>query len=218
LIIFAIKHKQMDPLSISLLAASAASSLGSALFKGISGYNQYKKGLEAEGRLQDPGYTKNSALDENEQILRNRFNNYVMPGTSSAIDQLNAVASGAMSTAREGAQTSGDLLSAAARIAYGTGANVNQLAEQSSRGQESALMDWLRSNAQAGQEDVNAGAWDREQYLRERQDAANLQNAGLANQGGALDTLLSGALQAFLASRTSGGGKDSTSSYPTYTV
>lgn len=138
----------------------------------------------------DPGYTGNPALEENARILGDRFSNYRLPGYSAAVDNIDRQAEMGYRSALQGATSSSDILDAATRIAYGSQASANQLASQQAVGEERALMDYLTANQLAGQEMQGANQWERDQYLRNRSDQANLTNAGMANMGNAVQGTL----------------------------
>lgn len=134
----------------------------------------------------DPGYQRNQGVIDNARILRDRYGNFTLPGYEQAVANINLGSQMAFSQGAQGATSSSDIMDLAARIAYGQSQAQNQLAMQNAQGQDAALMDYLQANAMAGQEDVNANAWDREQYLRREQRQADLYNAGMINSGQAI--------------------------------
>jgi len=151
-----------------------------------------KQQRQAESmRPTDPGYQRNTALEDNARMLRERYGNYKLPGYDQALANINLAGTQAFSQGVQGATSSADVMDLASRIAYGQTQAQNQLAAQSAQGQDAALMDYLRANGIAGQEAVNENAWEREQYLRQQQQQADLYNAGQINQSSAISEGLS---------------------------
>lgn len=136
--------------------------------------------------VQNPGYRPNPALEENANILRNRFSNYTLPGYSTAVDAIDRQGEMAYTAALQGATSSSDILDAATRIAYGNQLATNDLNLRQAQGQEQALMQYLSANQMAGQEEANANAWDREEYLSRQKQQAELYNAGMLNMNNAI--------------------------------
>lgn len=141
--------------------------------------------------VQDPGYEVNPALRRNAEVLRSRANNYVMPGTSQALRDIDRAGEAGFQAGIQGATSSNDVLDMAARTAYGTQSARARLASQQASGQDAALMDYLSAEAQAGQGTVDQNAWEREQYLRKERQRAELANASIANTSNAIQSGLS---------------------------
>lgn len=187
-------------MALAALVAGGASLLGNA-FSFFQGSKQRDLARIMQGA--DPGYQGNPALQENADILQRRFGNYRLPGYSQAMDNIGQGAQAGYRSVMQGATSSSDILDGATRIAYGSQSAANQLAAQQAQGQDQALMQYLSANQMAGQEIANANAWQREQYLRNVTNQANLANAGLANQGNAIQGALNtvGQLGAYMLTR-----------------
>lgn len=153
------------------LATSAASLVSSG---------QQLSKAQFAGRT-DPGYVGNKALQDNADILKNRFSNYRLPSYQSAVEGINKGAEMGYRSITQGSRSASDILDGATRIAYGSQQANNQLNIQQATGADAALMDYLTANEKAGMEMVKANEWDRDQYLRAEQNAANLTNAGMIN-------------------------------------
>lgn len=129
----------------------------------------------------DPG--PNQALLDNARILGDRSSNYMMPGFSAAEAGINASAASAYDNAVQGAASSGDVLDAAARIAYGQQSSLNNLHTQNAAGRDQALLQYLNANAAAG---ADSTGWQRQQFLNDQQRRAQLMNAGQLNEMNAI--------------------------------
>lgn len=152
---------------------------------------KYAQGRNQQRRAEqmqpvDPGYQQNQGVIDNARMLKERYGNYRMPGYDQALANLNVGSQQAFSQGVQGATSSADVMDLAARIAYGRSQAQNQLAMNNAQGQDAALMDYLRANAAAGQEQTNANAWERDQFLRQEQRQADLYNAGAINSGQAI--------------------------------
>lgn len=170
---------------LPLLAAAGISLLPSA-FKAVSGIFQSNKA----GKLNpiDPGYQVNQNVIDNARILSDRYTNYQIPGYNQALQNINSTGQTAFGNAVQGASSSGDILDAATKIAYGQNQSTNQLAVQNAQGKEGALQDYLGANAAAGQQYVDKNAYDRQKYQQQLQEKAALTQAGAQNTYGALDS------------------------------
>lgn len=158
-------------------------SLGSAAISASKGKQQMDR-AEIMGS-QAPAFQGNPNLQANADILQNRFTNYRLPGYSEASRNIDRAGEMGYRSVLQGASSSSDILEGATRIAYGSQSAYNNLNATQAQGQNAALMDYITANAQAGQEVAQNNAWQREQYLRNQQNQANLMNAGMANVGNA---------------------------------
>lgn len=171
-------------MSLTSLLVSTGLSVAGNLFQYSNAQRQLKQAeIMAES---DPGYRGNPALDANAGMASNRFTNYTLPGYSSAMDNINRNAEAGYRSVIQGAGSSSDILDAATRLAYGSSVATNQLNEKYAEGENQAFREYLTANQLAGQEIANANAWDREQYLRNKADVANLTNTGLINKNNAI--------------------------------
>lgn len=168
-------------------------SLGSAAFSASKGKQQMDRARIMES--QNPGYQGNPNLEENVNLLRNRFTNYRLPGYSRAVNNIDRAGEMAYRSVLQGASSSSDIIDGATRIAYGSQSAINNLNMQQAQGENQALIQYVTANAQAGQELANANAWQREQFLRNEQNRANLMNSGMANQANAFQSVVNTAGQ-----------------------
>lgn len=168
------------------LAVSAGISLLPALYKGISGIFQKNKANSINPV--DPGYTMNSGVLANAESLRNRASNYIMPGYSKALGNINSTYSTAFNNGVQGASSGEDVLDLATKIAYGQANASNNLAAQNAQGAEGAYLQSLQGNMAEGQEYQNKNAYDREKYMMELREKAGLTQAANENIYGALDS------------------------------
>jgi len=160
--------------------------LAPSVFKFFSG----KKQLSQANAINptDPGYQMNQGVIDNARILRDRYNNYTLPGYSQAQNQINNTYQDAYSKGMQGATSGGDVADLAAKLAYGKNIAENNLATQNAQGKDAALGQYMQANAAAGQEGVNANAYARDQYQRQLMQKAALTQAGTTNEYNALET------------------------------
>lgn len=161
------------------LLALAIPSIASAALNYIQGRRQTNRARDINPV--DPG--PNQALEDNARMTGDIYGNYVMPGYAQAEQNIDNAASAAYNTALQGATSSGDILDAASRIAYGTQQSLGNLAAQNATGREQALSRYLSANAAAGTDQTN---WARQEYLRDVDRQAQLENAGMLNQNNAI--------------------------------
>lgn len=167
-------------MALPLLAAAGISAIPS-IISGISGIGQRRQAKRLRNKAVDPNYQMNTANIQNAETLRNRYSNYEMPGYNQALNNINSGSASAFNSGVRGASSSGDVLDLATRIAYGTGQQARQLEMTNAQGKDNALSDYLSANAAAGQEQVNANAYDRQRYQDQLAEAAALYGAGNQN-------------------------------------
>lgn len=163
-----------------MLAGAALSAIPS-IFGAVRGIGQRRQAKRIRANAVDPGYELNSGVMQNADILKNRYNNYSLPGYSMQMNRIGTNAATAFDAGSRGASSGGDILDLATKIAYGTGQQQNDLVMQNAQGKENALGGFLNANAAAGQERQNANAYEREQYMNKLQEAAALFGAGDQN-------------------------------------
>lgn len=178
-----------------LIAAGAAAAIPS-IFGAIRGIGQRRQAKRIRASAVDPNYEMNAGVLQNKDILENRYNNYQLPGYSQQMNRIGTNAATAYNNSVQGASSSGDILDAATKIAYGTGQQQNQLMLQSAQGKDAALGGFLNANVAAGQERQDANAYQHQKYMQKLQEAAalygasdqNLNNAatGIGSIGGSL--------------------------------
>jgi len=166
-------------------AAGAGIALLPSLYKGISGIFQKRKANKINPN--DPGYVMNNGVIDNARVLADRAGNYSMPGYSQAVGQIGTAGATGFANGVQGASSGGDVLDLATKIAYGQSQQLNQLATQNAQGADSALMQSLGANAQAGQEYQNKNAYDRDMYQQKLREKAALTQSANENVYGALD-------------------------------
>lgn len=192
-------------IAVGGLALSAAP----AIYKGIKGIGQSSKanGLNPI----NPGYRMNQGILDNAKTLSDTYGNYTLPGQAQTQSNINSTFAGAFDSGVRGASSGGDVLDLATKMAYGKNQANNQLASQQAQGKQSLLGEYLNANAAAGQEQVNANAYDRDQYDRQLKEKAALTQAGAQNTFGAVDQLAGiGAKYAFSKAGTNGADSDNT--------
>lgn len=167
-------------MALPLLAGAAISAIPS-IFGAVRGIGQRRQAKRIRANAVDPGYELNSGVMQNADILKNRYNNYSLPGYSMQMNRIGTNAATAFDAGSRGASSGGDILDLATKIAYGTGQQQNDLVMQNAQGKENALGGFLNANAAAGQERQNANAYEREQYMNKLQEAAALFGAGDQN-------------------------------------
>lgn len=163
------------------VGAAVAGAVIPSIFSAINGIGQRRQAKRLRASAVDPGYQMNQGVLQNEQILRNRYNNYQIPGYNQALNNINASGATAFNSGLQGASSSGDVLDLATRIAYGQGQQYRGLAVQNAQGKEGALNEYLGANVAAGQERQNANLYDRQKYQQQLAEAAALYNAGDQN-------------------------------------
>lgn len=168
------------------LIVPLAASLAPTIFKGIFGANQLRDAKNINPV--DPNYQTNTGIIDNARILQDRYGNYTMPGYNQAKNNIGSSYASMYDKGVQGATSSNDVLDLATKLAYGQGQSLNQLEAQNAQGKEAALGQYLNANAMAGQEAVNANAYDRDMYQGQLREKASLQQAGTENLYGALDT------------------------------
>lgn len=172
-----------------IAAGGLALGLGSSVFKGVTGANQ--KAQASQINPNDPGYQINQQIIDNAKTLSDKYNNYVMPGYSVAKNDLDNSLATAMSSAREGATSSGDLLDAASKFNFNQNKALNNLNVTGAQMKESLLPQVLQANAAAGNEAVLNNKFDNDRYDQQVKAKAALNQAGNTNLFGAIDGIAS---------------------------
>src|SRR5207253_449401 len=103
-----------------------ALALGTTVYKGIKGQQQINQAKSMA--LNDPGYQLNQGIIDNARQLSEKYNNYVMPGYSQALQRINQHYATGMNAAEQGATSGGDVLDAANKLNYSQNQATNQLA------------------------------------------------------------------------------------------
>lgn len=176
------------------LGVGAAAAIGSVAVQASAAKKQRK--LAEQINPVDPG--PNTALQDNARMLEERYGNYEMPGFDAARADINQAGQYAFDNAVQGATSSGDVLDAASRIAYGTQRSMSDLYRQNAAGKEQALMQYLSANAAAGTDTTN---WNRQEYLNDVNRKAQLTNAAELNRMNAIQSGLGavGSLSSYAA-------------------
>jgi hypothetical protein len=169
----------IDPTGVWGQALGGALSIGGLIYKGIAARNQLKKANAL--RPIDPGFKENSGIIDNQRILNERFNNYVLPGKQNAINNINLNGQQAYQTAESGATSGGDLIDAATKISYGTNNAIGNLAVQEAQAKDNLLPQVLNANAMAGNELVKRNEFDNGRYQDMLNDKNALTQAGNIN-------------------------------------
>ncbi len=165
------------------LLAAAAVSLAPSIFKGISGLFQKKKITNPI----DPGYQINNEVVDNARILGDQYSNYTLPGYNQTLSNIDNSFNNAYSAGVQGASNGGDVLDLATKMAYGKTQAINNLGLQVGQGRQQALMNYLNAKSLAGQQSVDANAYQRQKYMQELQRNAALEQSSAQNTYGALD-------------------------------
>lgn len=167
-------------------AIGAGVSLIPSIFKGIQGFKQRREANKINPV--NPGYQVNNGVIDNARVLKERANNYQIPGYGQALDNINSTYSNAYNQGIQGASSGGDVLDLATKLAYGQTKQTTALDVQNAQGAENAKLQALQANALAGEEYQAKNAYDRAQYDAKLREKAALLQGGTENLYGALDT------------------------------
>lgn len=143
--------------------AAAATSFAPSIFKFFAGRSQVRQANRINPV--NPGFVANPAFANNERILRERSNNYVMPGYGNAMNNIVTNGATAFSNGVEGATSGADVLDLASKINYGTGQNLNELAQTNATGANDALNQYMQASVMSGNELVRKNTFKRRQFL-----------------------------------------------------
>lgn len=192
------------------IAAAAAAAAIPSIFGAIRGIGQRRQAKRIRANAVDPGYEMNSGVMQNQEIMANRYSNYMLPGYSQQLNNIGTNAATAFNSGSQGASSGGDVLDLATKIAYGTGQQQNQLMLQNAQGKDAALGGFLNANAAAGRERQDANAYDRDNYMRKLNEAASLYGASDQNLNNAATGLSSIGTSLLMNGRGKMGGTEST--------
>lgn len=169
-------------MAIPLIAAGAVSLIPSVA-KWFAGRAQSRRASQLNPV--NPGFVQNQGIIDNANMLQDRYRNYVMPGYGAARDQIGQSGATAFSRGSAAATSSGDLQDLAVRTGQMETNALGNLAVQSAAGRDQALNQYLEANALAGNEPVRQNMWELQEYQRQLQEKAALEQAGATNQYGA---------------------------------
>lgn len=159
--------------------AAAVIGAGSAIYMGSQ---QRKQANKLRENAVDPGIQPNYALDRVSNTLFENYNNYNLPGYSRAMDQMQSAQATANRAAIDASTSSADILSAITRNEAVTQNSIGQLDTAVASGKEQALMRYLDSVAQQGQDQVRVNNMELQRYDAQLREAAALQGSGIQNQ------------------------------------
>lgn len=129
----------------------------------------------------DPGFQANTGITDNARKLNDYYSNYTMPGMSGIKSELSAGLAGAIDTATQGASSSGDLLDATTKLAYGRNSAINALGVQNAGMKENMMGQVMNANAAAGNELVRKNEFDESRYQAQLAEKAALNQASATN-------------------------------------
>lgn len=176
---------------MSFAATAAVVGAGSAIYLGA----QQRKAADRRRRdAVDPGIQRNFSLDRVTNTLFENYSNWSLPGYSKMSDQINTSQATADNAAIQASTSSADVLNSITNNqAVATNA-LNDLGLMEASGKEQALMRYLDSVNQQGQDQIRVNNAELGRYDSTLREAAALEGASIQNQNsGFQDVLTAGA-------------------------
>lgn len=173
--------------ALAMLGISAAPAIGAAAYKFISGNKQVKDGKRIAKNNKFVNYQRPSEVTQALNLAERNLTNG-MPGSDILQNRIGSNAATAMTAAREGSSSSGDVLDAATKIGMGTNRAMQDLSLQEQNFEQNALRGYT------DQLDNSAGYADKEfnyniaqPYQRNAAAASGLIGAGSMNKWSGVD-------------------------------
>lgn len=177
---------------------TAIASLGLGGISAFTQMRQAKRQRDEQRRILDsavdPGVQQNYGLARASEILGDNYSNYNLPGLSRFQEQLSTNSATAMDRIREGATSSEDLLSGAARVQSIENQSAGSLYAQEAQGKTAALDRYLNSVTAVGADQVRVNNVQLDRYDALLREAAAMGGASTQNlNNGIQDILMSAA-------------------------
>lgn len=177
-------------------------SAGAQIYSGIRQKNQAKNIRE---QAVDPGIQRNYSLDRVTNTLFQNYSNWNLPGYDKYQQQVQSNMASANNQAALAATSSADILNSVTANQAQANQDLQNLALQSASGRERALMQYLESVNQQGQDQLRVNQQELQRYDRTLNESAALEGAGTQNVWGGFQEglMATGALaQNFLPRQT----------------
>lgn len=162
-------------------AATAAAVVGA----GVSiymGSEQRRQAKKIKNEAVDPGIQQNYALDRINNTLFQNYSNYNLPGYSQLMDQTRAGQATANQAAVRASTSSADVINAISQNQAVADNSMSQLNTVAASGKEQALLRYLDSVSQQGQDQVRINNAELGRYDATLRESAALEGAGMQNQ------------------------------------
>lgn len=156
---------------------------GTQIFSGIRQRNQAERIRES---AVDPGIQKNYSLDRVTNTLFQNYSNWNLPGYNNYVNQLGTTQATSNRAATVGASSSADILNSITNNQAQTDQALEGLAMQNASGRERALMEYLNSVRQQGQDQIRVNQMELGRYQDTLNEAGALEGAGIQNIYGGL--------------------------------
>lgn len=167
---------------------------------GISAFTQMrqaKRQREEQRKIlssaTDPGVHANYGLQRASEIIGDNYSNYSLPGLSRYQEQISTNSATAMDSIREGATSSEDLLSGAARVQSVADQSAGSLYAQEAQGKTAALDQYTNSIAAVGADQVRVNNVKLDRYDALLREASALGGASSQNLTNGIQDILMGA-------------------------
>ena len=154
------------------------------------GAKQKRDAKRVRDNAVNPGVQPNFALDRATQTLFQNYSNWNLPGYSKYIDQLGSNQATSNAAVLAGATSSADILNAVTNNQIGANQSAIDVAIAQASGKEKALMQYLQSSQQQGQDQVRMNQEQQQQYQGQLREAAALEGAGMQNMNNGFQDLL----------------------------
>lgn len=174
---------------MSFAATAAAIGAGTAIYMGSQ---QRRAAKNVRENTQDPGIQPNYALDRVTSTLHENYSNWNLPGYSRMEDQIQTSQATSNRDAARASTSSADILNA---ITQNQGAADNAMSNLNiaqASGKEQALMRYLDSVQQQGQDQIRMNGMELNRYDASMREAAALEGAGIQNMNSGFQDALIG--------------------------
>lgn len=153
--------------------------------------NQKKAADRIRSSAVDPGIQPNVALDRVSQTLFENYSNWNLPGFSRYADQITANQAAANRDATRAATSSADILNSITNNQMVADSAMGDLNIAQATGKEQALMRYLDTVQQQGQDDIRMNQMQLARHDAQLREAAALEGASIQNQNNALQDVTS---------------------------
>lgn len=170
-------------------ASVAAATIGAGVPL-IMGAAQKRKAKNIRSSAVDPGVQPNYALDRVTQTLFQNYSNWNLPGYSKMMNQIGSNQASANSNIMNAATSSSDILNGITGNQVAANSSAVDLALNQASGKERALMNYLSSVKDQGQDQVRMNSQDNERYQAQLNEAAAMEGAGIQNMNNGFQDLL----------------------------
>lgn len=151
---------------------------GAQIFSGI---RQRNRANDIRESAVDPGIQRNYALDRVTNTLFQNYSNWNLPGYNNYVNQVGSTQASSNRDAALGATSSADVLNSITSNQAQTNQALENLAMQNASGRERALMEYLNSVRQQGQDQIRTNEMELMRYQDTINEAAALEGAGIQN-------------------------------------